>query len=394
MGWIIPQPGGAVNENNIKRKNAIEWGFGMAYNKRMNDQMTLTLDTERCWQAVLDRDASCDGQFVTAVRSTGIYCRPSCSARKPLRKNVTFFLTPAEAEAAGYRACRRCRPTRPDLLPEDLEGQKELAQRICRRIEAAEERAPSLAELAAEFHTGLYHLQRTFKRWTGLTPRQYAEAVRQKRLKNELREQDTVSDALYASGYNSSSSLYEQAANTLGMTPAAYRRGGENMNIQYTIIACPLGYLLVASTENGICSVMLGDSPEALRSELAKEFPAAGIASSSNGMAGWVTRILNYLDGYAPALDLPLDIQGTLFQWKVWRALQSIPYGSTRSYKQVAQQIGQPRAVRAVAHACATNPVALLIPCHRVVQSNGGLAGYRWGVERKKALLAREAREK
>lgn len=340
------------------------------------------------WEAVVARDSRHDGTFVFAVRSTGIYCRPSCPSRRPRRERVQFFAQPIEAEAAGFRPCQRCHPqqaTRP-------EPHLALVLAICRAIDDQDDRPPTLAELGQQLGMSPYHLQRTFKRIVGVTPKQYAAAQRAARLKQHLKEKTTVTEAIYEAGYPSSSSAYGEASGQLGMTPATYRRGGPATTITYAITPCPLGYLLVAATSQGICAVRLGDAAEELAATLAAEFPAAQIERGNGDLGRWVASLQDYLRGAQPHLDLPLDVRATAFQRRVWVALQEIPYGSTRSYSKVAQAIGQPTAARAVARACATNPVALVVPCHRVVREDGSLGGYRWGIERKEALLAHEAK--
>jgi AraC family transcriptional regulator of adaptative response/methylated-DNA-[protein]-cysteine methyltransferase len=346
---------------------------------------------ESRWNAVLARDATCDGAFVFAVRSTGIYCRPSCPSRHPRREYVIFFPEPAAAEQAGFRACRRCRPR--DAARSAPAG---LAQRLCRfietRIAANPEEPLTLAALASEAHLSPHHLERTFKRVMGITPRQYADTQRMRRLKSRLKKGDDVTTALYDAGFGSSSRLYERAPAHLGMTPATYRRGGEGMRIGYTIVPCPLGRLLVAATTQGVSAVYLGDRAQPLEAALAEEYPRADIFRDRNGLRGWVSTLLRHLRGQEPHLELPLDVQATAFQRRVWEELKRIPYGSTRSYSEVARAIGKPRAIRAVARACATNPVSIVVPCHRVVRGDGNLAGYRWGLDRKRALLEEEKR--
>jgi AraC family transcriptional regulator of adaptative response/methylated-DNA-[protein]-cysteine methyltransferase len=341
------------------------------------------------WQAVLNRERRYDGQFVFAVRTTGVYCRPSCPARRPRRENVHFFDQPAEAEAAGYRPCQRCHPaqaTRP-------EPNLDLIQAICRAIDEQADRPPTLEELGRQFGMSPFHLQRTFKRIVGVTPKQYAAAQRAERLKRHLKEKTSVTEAIYEAGYPSSSSAYGEATSHLGMTPATYCRGGRATAITFAIAPCPLGYLLVAATSNGLCAVRLGDSTEELAATLTSEFPAASVQPDDGQLGPWVDSLQEYLAGAQPHFDLPLDVRATAFQRRVWQALQAIPYGSTRSYREVAEAIGQPTAARAVARACATNPTALVVPCHRVVREDGSLSGYRWGIERKEALLALEAQQ-
>jgi AraC family transcriptional regulator of adaptative response/methylated-DNA-[protein]-cysteine methyltransferase len=343
-------------------------------------------DEARQWEAVLARNSEADGAFVYAVRTTGIYCRPTCPSRRPRRENVAFFPLPEAAEQAGFRACRRCHPEQSTVR----DPQVALVQRVCRAIAANPEEPPTLASLGTTVNLSPFHLQRTFKRVMGITPRQYAEACRVGRLKDELRKGEAVTSALYGAGYGSASRLYESAPSHLGMTPAVYRRGGLGMHIHYTIVPCPLGLLLVAATERGICAITLGDADDALAAALKREYPAAEIARDAAGLDSAVTAIIRHLRGQEPHLDLPLDVQATAFQWRVWEALRAIPYGSTRSYGEIARAIGQPTAARAVAQACATNRVALAIPCHRVVREDGAVGGYRWGVERKRTLLAQE----
>lgn len=344
-------------------------------------------DETRLWQSVLTRDREADGAFVYAVRSTGIYCRPTCPSRRPRREQVAFFTLPEAAEQAGFRACRRCHPEQAVIR----DPQVEVVQRVCRAIAASREQPPTLARLSADIGLSPYHMQRVFKRFMGITPRQYADACRVDHLKGELRKGEAVSSALYGAGYGSSSRLYERAPARLGMTPAMYRKGGAGMRIRYTVVPCPLGLLLVAATERGICAINLGDTDDALAAGLMREYPAAEIARDATGLDTAVAAIIRHVQGQEPHLDLPLDVQATAFQWRVWEALRAIPYGGTRSYGEIARAIGQPTAARAVAQACATNRVALAIPCHRVVRESGDLGGYRWGVERKRTLLAQEA---
>jgi AraC family transcriptional regulator of adaptative response/methylated-DNA-[protein]-cysteine methyltransferase len=342
-------------------------------------------DEER-WRAVEVRDAAFDGAFVYAVGSTGVYCRPSCPSRRPHRRHVAFFGLPEAAERAGFRACLRCRPRQARAR----DGRIEAVRSACRFIEERDDGPPTLAALAAHVGLSPHHLQRTFKRIVGVTPRQYADARRLDRLKARLRAGDQVAGALYEVGYGSSSRLYERAPSQLGMTPATYRRGGKGARIGYSIVAGPLGRLLVAATARGVCAVYLGADDGALEAALRREYPAAEIARDDAGLGRWVGALGEHLDGRRPDLDLPVDVRATAFQRQVWEALQAIPYGATRSYGEVARAIGRPTAARAVARACATNPVAVVVPCHRVVAADGGLGGYRWGVKRKRALLAKE----
>src|SRR3989442_556157 len=348
------------------------------------------LSAARRWRIVLARDRRYDGAFVYAVRSTGIYCRPSCASRRPRRAQVTFFPIPEAAEEAGFRACRRCRPGQTPAP----DPQVALVREVCRRLEAPGDGPANLKMLSRLASTTPHQLLRAFRRILGVTPRQYLDARRLNRFKTHLKERKRVSPATYAAGYSSSSRVYERAAAQLGMTPATYARGGPGVTIGYLAVPCPLGTLLVAATRRGICRISLGDGAAELEAELRGEFPGADIRRDREELGRWVSAILRYLDGREPHLDLPLDIRATAFQRQVWEALPKIPYGRTRSYTEVARAIGRPRATRAVAQACATNPAALVIPCHRVVKSDGDLGGYRWGIERKRALLRQEAGEK
>jgi AraC family transcriptional regulator, regulatory protein of adaptative response / methylated-DNA-[protein]-cysteine methyltransferase len=348
-------------------------------------------DGENYWQAVLARDAQFESAFVYAVRSTGIYCRPTCAARRPSRNQVAFYSSPEAAEQAGFRPCRRCRPR--GEAAGSRSAQAKLVECLCREIEASLDEgdgALTLATLSARAGANPYQVQRSFKRVMGITPRQYADAKRLARLKSRLREGQDVTGALYEAGYGSSRALYECAPSRMGMTPATYRKGGRGMRIDYTIANSTLGRLLVGATERGVCAVCLGDSDRALETNLSAEYPQAEIRRNDATLAPWVTAFLSHLEGRLPHLDLPVDVRATAFQWRVWEELRAIPYGSTRSYSDVARAIGRPRAVRAVARACATNPVAVVIPCHRVVGKDGGLHGYRWGLERKQKLLVLE----
>jgi AraC family transcriptional regulator of adaptative response/methylated-DNA-[protein]-cysteine methyltransferase len=344
------------------------------------------VDESSCWRAVEQRDAAWDGRFVYAVRSTGIYCRPSCPSRLPRRTQVVFYPLPEAAERCGYRPCRRCRPHQVTAADPHVE----LVRRVCRHIEANLESSPTLDALGEHVGLSPFHLQRIFKRITGITPRQYADACRLGVLKSRLKQRRTVTMAMIEAGYGSSSRLYERAASQLGMTPGTYQRGGPAVRIRYTIADCPLGRLLLAGTERGICAVYLGDDDAYLEAELSGEFPAAEVGRDDEGLSAWVSAIVNHLSGQQPHLDLPLDVRATAFQWRVWQELRAIPYGSTRSYSEIARALGDPNAARAVARACATNPVSVVIPCHRVVREDGGLGGYRWGLHRKQKLLEQE----
>jgi AraC family transcriptional regulator, regulatory protein of adaptative response / methylated-DNA-[protein]-cysteine methyltransferase len=350
-------------------------------------QTSQNLNDASRWEAVLGRDREADGLFVYAVSSTGVYCRPSCPSRRPRRHRVAFFDTSAAARDGGFRACRRCHPDAGDTPDPWVEK----IRRACVYLGNVDGH-PSLATLAARLGGSPYHLQRNFKRLVGVTPREYADACRLKTVKRELRRGGGVTGAMLDAGYGSSSRFYERAVPKLGMAPSVYQRGGAGMNIRYTVVDSPLGKLLVAATTRGVCAVAMGASDAELAKGLSREYSAATITEDEGGLSRWTRQILAHLEGRAPRLDLPLDVQATAFQWQVWQSLAAIPYGETRTYGEIAEAIGRPRAVRAVARACATNPVALAIPCHRVVPAAGGEGGYRWGAARKKALLAREHR--
>lgn len=345
------------------------------------------VDSDLWWQAVLAHNREFDGIFVYAVGSTGIYCLPSCPSRRPARAKVTFFPSSEAAEQAGYRPCLRCRPNRPEIS----DPQTAMVQRACRLFETRDQDdAMTLEVLAARFGTSSYHFQRTFKRIMGITPRQYAEAARINRLKKLFKEGQDVTTALYEAGYNSSSRLYENAGIRLGMTPGTYLRGGKGMNIEYAICDSPLGRLLVATTKKGICAVSLGDSDADLKAALISEYPAAKIRRSDDHLKRLIEVLLEHLSGHQPTIDLPMDLRVTAFQWRVYEILSAIPYGDVRTYQQIAEALDRPKAARAVGRACAGNPLALVIPCHRVVRKDGELGGYRWGLKRKKSLLQRE----
>ncbi len=339
------------------------------------------------WTAVLARDARHDGEFVFAVATTGVYCRPSCPARRPRRENVTFFARPEHAEHAGFRACLRCRPRAASGNP-----QSEFAKEVCRFIEQHLDETVTLQRLGKAFRQSPFHLQRRFKAALGITPREYADACRMRQLKRNLQAGDNVTRAMYDAGYGSSSRLYEKTASQLGMTPDRYRRGAIAAKLRYVISDSPLGRMLVAATDRGVCAIQFGRGDGELIEGLKREFPFAVRKADESGLQVWVEAVLGRITGQELNAALPLDIRATAFQRKVWSYLQSIPFGATRSYAQVAKAIGQPTACRAVARACATNPVAVAIPCHRVVREDGNISGYRWGVERKKALLKIEGR--
>jgi AraC family transcriptional regulator of adaptative response/methylated-DNA-[protein]-cysteine methyltransferase len=334
------------------------------------------------WQQVMARDARQDGRFVFAVRTTGIYCRPSCPSRRPRRDSVEFFPNPNEAERAGYRACLRCKPT-------EISSQAQYVTRARQLLDNAEG-VVTLAQLSRQVGLSPFHLQRLFKRATGLSPREYQSARRMQQVKSQLRKGNDVTTALYDAGFGSSSRLYEKAPQHLGMTPGEYRRGGAGATITFAITPTPLGRLLVAATERGLCSVRFGEIASELERNLRDEFHAAELHRDDPTMRKYIDPLLASIRGENTVIDLPLDVRATAFQMKVWETLRQIPSGETRSYSEVAREIGSPAAVRAVARACASNPVALAVPCHRVVRSDGDLAGYRWGIERKKKLLERE----
>jgi len=350
--------------------------------------MNTAIKNDQLWQAVVAKDARFDGQFVFAVSSTGVYCRPSCPSRRAHRERVKFFDLPEAAEQAGFRACLRCQPRRARIM----DPQVELVQRVCRLLNSNESESLKLAELATQAGVSQFHLQRTFKRVMGISPRQYLAARKIDNFKTLVRKGESVTTSLYESGFNSSSRLYEHAAEELGMTPATYSRGGRGVNISYTIASSSMGRLLVAVTERGVCAVRMADGDAELEKDLRGEFPNAELKRDDSALRESVQKILNHLEKNEPRLDLPLDIKATAFQRQVWEHLRAIPYGQTVSYGEVAKALGKPGAVRAVGRACATNPVALVIPCHRVVREDKTLGGYRWGLDRKKKLLDYERR--
>jgi len=342
-----------------------------------------TRTADKYWRATLDRDRRADGDFVLAVRSTHIYCRPSCPARRPLRRNVTFFRTREEAEKQGYRPCLRCRPN-------EIAACSALVAQAAKLLAQSTDETPRLPEIAEQLKSSTAALRRAFRQVTGLTPREMTEALRVKHFKSLLRAGKNITDALYETGYGSSSRVYERSNAQLGMTPATYQKGGKGMKLEYTIAKSPLGKVLVAATERGISAVYLGDAQGKLIAELREEYPRAEISAASGGTQRWVREIVQRIEGQPPQEDLPLDLLATVFQRRVWQELQKIPRGTTRTYSQVARALGQPKAMRAVARACANNPVSIVVPCHRVVREDGSLAGYRWGLHRKEHLLAAE----
>jgi len=346
------------------------------------------LDFEQCWAALERRDAGADDQFYYGVRTTGVYCRPSCAARTARPENVAFHLTAAEAQRAGFRACLRCKPDEPSLAAKHAA----LVAQMCRLLEASEQ-LPSLAELAQHAQLSTFHLHRVFKGITGLTPKAYAAAHRAKRMREELVRADTVTDAIYDAGYNSGGRFYAEANNVIGMTPTRYRAGGVDTEIRFAVGQCSLGAILVARSDRGVCAILMGDDPDALARDLQDRFPHATLEGGDVEFEQWVARVVGFVEAPGLGLDLPLDVRGTAFQQRVWKALRTIPPGKTATYSDIAERVGAPKATRAVAQACASNVLAVAIPCHRVVRRDGALSGYRWGVERKRALLASEAQE-
>ncbi|HKX27888.1 MAG TPA: bifunctional DNA-binding transcriptional regulator/O6-methylguanine-DNA methyltransferase Ada [Blastocatellia bacterium] len=354
----------------------------------MNSNAKRLTETEQDprWAAVVARDPEADETFYYSVKTTGVYCRPSCAARQARPENVRFHTTREEAERAGFRPCQRCKPDQPAA------GRQHAAKvtAACRFIEEAEN-VPSLKELAQHAGISPYHFHRLFKTVTGLTPRAYAAAHRAKRVRNELDRGGSVTAAIFDAGYNSNSRFYEKSNEVLGMTPSNYRAGGANQEIRFAVGECSLGSILVAQSERGICAILLGDDPEELTRELQDRFPRADLIGGDGEFEQLVARVVGFVESPSLGLDLPLDVRGTAFQQRVWQALREIPAGSTASYTEIAERIGAPKAVRAVAQACAANQLAVAIPCHRVVRNDGGLSGYRWGVDRKRSLLEREA---
>jgi AraC family transcriptional regulator of adaptative response/methylated-DNA-[protein]-cysteine methyltransferase len=338
------------------------------------------------WTAVVSRDRRAAGTFYYSVRTTGVYCRPGCAARRPRRDNVRFHATREDAERAGFRPCRRCRPSEPALA----EVRAAAVARACRLIETAET-TPGLDALAEAAGMSRFHFHRVFKTVTGVTPKAYAAAHRARRVRDELSRTETVTDAIYGAGFNSNGRFYATSSAELGMTPTDFRAGGRGASIRFAVGECSLGSILVAATEKGVCAILLGNDPGALLRDLQDRFPKAQLIGQDPRFEHLVARIVGFVETPALGLDLPLDVRGTAFQRRVWQALREIPVGSTSTYTKIAARIGAPRSVRAVARACASNTIALAIPCHRVVRTDGALAGYRWGVDRKRVLLDREA---
>ena len=343
------------------------------------------LTDEQRWEAVQRRDPSADNKFFYSVQTTGVYCRPSCAARLPLRKNVCFYASCEEAERAGFRPCKRCKPNQASIR----EQQATLIARICRMIETEPE-PPALESLAKAAGLSPYHFHRLFKSTTGLTPRGYAAAHRHKRVREELARSQSVTQAIYDSGYNSNGRFYADSPKMLGMTPTAFRDGGINTRIQFAVAECSLGSILVATTEVGVCAIALGEDPQTLVNDLQDRFPQSQLQPGDAQFEQMIAAVVGFVEAPQIGLNLQLDIRGTAFQQRVWQLLREIPPGSTASYAEIACKLGNPKAVRAVAQACAANPIALAIPCHRVVRTDGALSGYRWGIERKRQLLQRE----
>jgi AraC family transcriptional regulator of adaptative response/methylated-DNA-[protein]-cysteine methyltransferase len=357
----------------------------MTTNKQTRAAATLA---DPRWAAVLARDRAADGAFVYSVSTTGVYCRPSCAARAARPENVRFHATTADAERAGFRPCKRCQPNQPHRS----EQHAVLVAGLCRFIEIAEQ-PPTLAELAEHAGLSAHHLHRVFKRTTGVTPRAYAAAHRSARMRDELAHGNTITDAIYRAGYSSSGRFYETSDRVLGMTPTCYRAGGADTAIRFAVGHCSLGEILVAASKRGVCAIFLGDDADALVRNLQDRFPRATLIGGDAAFERLIAKVVGFVEAPRTGLDLPLDVRGTAFQQRVWQALQEIPAGQSASYSDIARRIGAPSAVRAVAGACAANLLAVAIPCHRVVKTDGSLSGYRWGVERKRALREREAKE-
>jgi AraC family transcriptional regulator of adaptative response/methylated-DNA-[protein]-cysteine methyltransferase len=357
----------------------------MKISKKNSDTGATTVKDRR-WGLVVTRDAAADGKFVYSVKTTGVYCRPSCPSRLAKPENVAFHVSCADAEKAGFRACKRCKPGQ--LSP--LEQNAQRVVRACRILETAEE-VPSLAELAESVEMSPYHFHRTFKAVTGLTPQDYAAANRTSRVRETLEKSHSVTNAIYEAGFSSSSRFYERTNGALGMTPTKYRAGGAETDIFFAIGECSLGSILVAQSSRGVCAITMGDDPVELVRNLQDRFPTANLIGNENDYEDLVAKVIGLIEQPGLGLDLPLDIRGTAFQQRVWKALRQIPPGTTATYAEIAKKIGEPKAARAVAQACGANNLAIAIPCHRVIKNDGSISGYRWGVERKRSLLGREA---
>jgi AraC family transcriptional regulator of adaptative response/methylated-DNA-[protein]-cysteine methyltransferase len=351
-----------------------------------HEDMKAFLSEDARWEALVRRDPQAGGEFVYGVLTTGVYCRPPCASRLPNRENVRFFKTSMEAEQADFRPCKRCKPEAPNWK----QPQTGAVLKACKMIAEADT-PPSLNELAHAAGLSLFYFHRLFKKIVGVTPKQYAMEQRSSRLREHLQKDSTITDAMYHAGFGSSSRFYEKATATLGMKPSTYKNGAQHMRIRFAVVPCFLGLVLVAATAQGICAIDFGNTPETLKEGLHRRFPKAEFQDPDPDFTAMIARILTFLEGpHRGRLDLPLDVQGTAFQRRVWLALQEIPPGDTVSYADIASRVGKPKAARAVAQACAANPIAVAIPCHRVVRGNGDLGGYRWGVERKRVLLERE----
>ena len=351
-----------------------------------NEEHANTTTRDPRWAAIVSRDASSDGTFYYSVRTTGVYCRPSCASRIARPENIQFHLTCGDAEKAGFRPCKRCKPNQAGIAEQNA---KKIAK-ACRLIERSDE-APSLGILSKHVGMSAFHFHRTFKSITGLTPAEYAAAQRSNRVRSSLERNNTVTNAIYEAGFNSSGCFYESSTQVLGMTPSNFRAGGANTDIFFAIGECSLGSILVAQSEKGVCSILIGDDPQLLAHDLQDRFPKANLIGDEPKYQEVIAKVVGLIERPGIGLELPLDIRGTAFQQRVWKALQQIPPGSTATYSEVAAKIGMPKAVRAVAQACGANALAIAIPCHRVIRNDGSLAGYRWGVERKRVLLEREA---
>jgi AraC family transcriptional regulator, regulatory protein of adaptative response / methylated-DNA-[protein]-cysteine methyltransferase len=353
-------------------------------NTSTNGRASYASDEER-WRAVVRKDRNADGKFFYSVKTTGVYCRPSCFARPARRENVTFHKSPEDAERAGFRACKRCKPKG----PASAEKHAAMVAAACSAIETAEE-SPDLDALASSAGMSRFHFHRIFKSVTGLTPKAFAAAHRSERMRKELPKRNSITEAIYEAGFNSNGRFYASSSEMLGMKPKNYRGGGAGATIRFAIGQCSLGSILVAASEKGVCAIMMGDDPDALARDLQDRFPKADLIGADRDFERLVAKVVGFIEAPKVGLDLPLDLRGTIFQRRVWKALREIPIGSTASYSKIADRIGSPRAIRAVAQACASNAITVAIPCHRVVRSDGSLSGYRWSVERKRALLKRE----
>jgi AraC family transcriptional regulator, regulatory protein of adaptative response / methylated-DNA-[protein]-cysteine methyltransferase len=351
--------------------------------------VTGSMSDEEKWRAITSKDAKADGKFYYSVRTTGVYCQPSCPSRAALRRNITFYDTPEEAERAGFRPCKRCRPKGPSKTT----IHQAAVARACRLIEGAD-REPTLAELAKAAGVSQYYFHRLFKAVTGVTPKEYAMARRNQRVRRQLVRSNSVTEAIYDAGFNSSGRFYANSTQNLGMTPTIFRKGGVGTRIRFAVGECSLGSILVAASERGVCAISFGDDPESLVRGLQDRFPRAELIGADPDFERVVAQVVGFVETPGENFNLPLDVRGTAFQRRVWEALREIPIGSTVSYSDIAARIGSPKSVRAVAQACASNHIAVAIPCHRVLRNDGALSGYRWGVERKRTLLKREGSTK